>query len=296
MHEIRAAISPAVTALNKRPPYRRPCTAKRIFKKVTRAAKAPTFNKCFETTKDLRNRQNSLSKSMLKATGSLLQGDALIIKSSIANASSKTPEEPPSIIVEKTKEPEKADASSDCSILIPTTKIRIKFRKAPADKETKQQSNPKESPKEKTKNALKPRNKETRLRNEHLKNKRKIASNSGPTKRNEGRSDKLDLDRDDFLDDKTPTYKISFSSINGITEVSALKESMESEKQTKILAEDLKADLIMADEEKDDDNSERNKFVNAWVSKNACEEKGKSKCAFGMMLFNRFYHESYKFI
>lgn len=48
-----------------------------------------------------------------------------------------------------------------------------------------------------------------------------------------------------------------------------------------MLADDLKTDLIMADEEKDDDNSERNKFVNAWVSRLACQEKGKcNKVAF----------------
>lgn len=265
-------MSPAVTALQKRPPFRRPCVAKKIFKKVARAAKAPTFNKCFVTTKELRNRQNSLSKSMLKATGSLLQGDALLIKSSIANASSKTPEEPPSIVIEKTKEPEKADASGDHCILIPTTKIRIKFRERP-DKDKKQtQSNPRE------KETKKPREKEARVRTiEQMEKDRKNASNSGNTRHNEARCDKPDMDRDDFLDDKTPTNEISFSSLNDMTEASVLKESMESEKQVKILADDLKTDLIMADEKKDDDNSERNKFVNAWVSKLACDEKGKSK-------------------
>ncbi|XP_038209104.1 probable E3 ubiquitin-protein ligase HERC2 [Zerene cesonia] len=74
-------------------------------------------------------------------------------------------------------------------------------------------------------------------------------------------------------DDKTPTNEISMSSINDITDNSVFKESMESEKQVMLLADDLKNELIIADEEKDDDSSERNKFVNAWVSRMACEEK-----------------------
>ncbi|KAL0895990.1 hypothetical protein ABMA27_011981 [Loxostege sticticalis] len=236
LHEVRAAMSPAVAALHSRPPSRRPCTAKRIFQKVMKAAKTPCFNKCFETTKDLRNRQNSLSKSMLKATGSLLQGDALLIKSSIANAS-KTPDDAPSIIVEHPRG-HAIDGAGDKS-------------------------------NHQTKNKLKTNDK---LLEKDLKN----ASNNDDM-RNEGRSDLKVTEREDILDkdndDKTPTNEVSISSMNDMTDNSILKESMESEKQVMLLADDLKNDLIMADEEKDDDNSERNKFVNAWVSRLACEKK-----------------------
>ncbi|XP_052754599.1 probable E3 ubiquitin-protein ligase HERC2 isoform X2 [Galleria mellonella] len=241
LHEVRAAVSPAVAALRKRPPSHRPPTAKKIFQKVMRAAKTPSFNKCFETTKDLRNRQNSLSKSMLKATGSLLQGDALLIKSSIANASTKTPEEvTPSIIVETSK-----------GHLIESTG------------DVKELSNQQTKSKFKIKDKL-------------LEKDMKNASNYDDM-RNEGRSDYKLAEKDDVLDkdndDKTPTNEMSMSSINDMTDNSVLKESMESEKQVMLLADDLKNDLIMANEEKDDDNSERNKFVNAWVSRLACEEK-----------------------
>ncbi|CAH0405793.1 unnamed protein product [Chilo suppressalis] len=236
LHEVRAAISPAVSALHSRPPSRRACTAKKMFRKVMKAAKTPSFNKCFETTKDLRNRQNSLSKSMLKATGSLLQGDALLIKSSIANAS-KTPDDAPSIIVEHPRG--HIDYSGDKEIA-GQGKKKLKVKDKPLEKDLKNASN-----------------------------------NDGM--RNEGRSEYKVTEREDVLDkdndDKTPTNEISLSSINDITDNSILKESLESEKQVLLLADDLKNDLIMADEEKDDDNSERNKFVNAWVSKLSCEKK-----------------------
>ncbi|XP_038209493.1 probable E3 ubiquitin-protein ligase HERC2, partial [Zerene cesonia] len=100
LHEVRAAISPAVSALQARPPARRSPTSKLIFRKVMKLSKSPNFNKCMETTKELRNRQNSLSKSMLKATGSLLQGDALLIKSTIASQSSKTIDEMQPLVYE----------------------------------------------------------------------------------------------------------------------------------------------------------------------------------------------------
>ncbi|KAG6464463.1 hypothetical protein O3G_MSEX014531 [Manduca sexta] len=235
LHEVRAAISPAVAALRTRPPSRRPPTAKKIFQKVMRVSKTPSFNKCFETTKDLRNRQNSLSKSMLKATGSLLQGDALLIKSSIANTSSKTPEDiTPSIVIEPSRG--QIDGSGDPREL--QIKLKLKTKDKPLDKDLKNASNYDDM-------------------------------------RNEGRAERV-MERDDIdkeHDDKTPTNEISISSINDMTDNSILKESMESEKQVILLADDLKNDLIMADEEKDDDNSERNKFVNAWVSRLACEEK-----------------------
>nr|XP_026484631.1 probable E3 ubiquitin-protein ligase HERC2 isoform X1 [Vanessa tameamea] len=241
LHEVRAAISPAVTALQLRPPSRRAPTAKRIFQKVMRMAKSPTFNKCFETTKDLRNRQNSLSKSMLKATGSLLQGDALLIKSTIGNQSCK-PEETQTIIIE----PPKVNVNLECA----------------GDLGTKDTYNIQ------TKTKLKIKDK---LLEKDLKN----ACNYDDM-RHEGRSDLKVTERDDVLDkddDKTPTNEISLSSINEMTDNSVLKESLESEKQVMLLADDLKNELLVADEEKDDDNSERNKFVNAWVAKLACEEK-----------------------
>ncbi|XP_048005438.1 probable E3 ubiquitin-protein ligase HERC2 [Leguminivora glycinivorella] len=232
LHEVRAAISPAVSALQKRPPSRREPTAKRIFQKVMRLVKSGCFNKCFETTKDLRNRQNSLSKSMLKATGSLLQGDALLIKSSIAaNASSKTPDDLTPSILENSKSSEKVESASD-----------------PSSKELANQQT-----KTKTK----------KVSDKDVKN----ASNFDGQRT---QSDCKLSERED--DDKTPTNEISISSIND-TDNSILKESMESGKQVLLLADDLKNDLIMADEEKDDDTSERNKFVNAWVAKLACEEK-----------------------
>ncbi|XP_028033518.1 probable E3 ubiquitin-protein ligase HERC2 [Bombyx mandarina] len=230
LHEIRPAMSPAVNALRNRPPSHRPPTAKRIFQKVMRVAKTPSFNKCFETTKDLRNRQNSLSKSMFKATGSLLQGDALLIKSSIANATSKTPEDiTPSIVIEPFKP---SEGASD----VREPKLRVKTKDKLLEKDLKNACNYDD------------------MRNE--------------SHRAADRDDILDRD-----DDKTPTNEISFSSINDMTDNSVFKDSIESEKQVILLADDLKNDLIMADEEKDDDTSERNKFVNAWVSRLAGEEK-----------------------
>lgn len=61
-----------------------------------------------------------------------------------------------------------------------------------------------------------------------------------------------------------------------MTDNSILKESMESEKHGELFTDDIKHDLLMAeDEEKDDDNSERNKFINAWVAKLVGKDKGK---------------------
>ncbi|XP_041973907.1 probable E3 ubiquitin-protein ligase HERC2 [Aricia agestis] len=233
LHEVRAAISPAVSALKTRPPTRRRPTAARMFQKVMKMAKSPTFNKCFETTKDLRNRQNSLSKSMLKATGSLLQGDALLIKSTIGNQIINKLEEHP-VVVEPLKS--QSDTLSDTAKDYFQTKMKLKLKEKPLEKD--------------------------------LKN----ASNYGDM-RNDGRDSKADKDDYDKDDDKTPTNEVSMSSMNDITDNSVLKESLESEKQVMLLADDLKNELIVADEEKDDDNSERNKFVNAWVSRLACEEK-----------------------
>lgn len=173
------------------------------------------------TTKELRNRQNSLSKSMLKATGSLLQGDALLIKSTIASQSSKNIEESQPLLIEP-----KGDGDSK-------DKIKTKLKARPYDKELKNASNYDES-----------------------------------------RSEIKEKNETDKDDDKTPTNEISISSMNDITDNSIFKESMESEKQVMLLADDLKNELIIADEEKDDDSSERHKFVNAWVSRMACEEKG----------------------
>ncbi|KAH9645818.1 hypothetical protein HF086_012545 [Spodoptera exigua] len=233
LHEVRAAMSPAVSALYSRPPSHRPPTAKKIFQKVMRASKTPGFNKCFETTKDLRNRQNSLSKSMFKATSSLLQGDALLIKSSIAQAS-KTPEDAPCIIVEPSKVHNEPPTAPTKDTLL-RSKVTLKVKDKPLEKDLKNASN-----------------------NDDMKNDSRVD-------RDKDRGDKDDCP-DKEHDDKTPTNEISISSINDMTDNSILKESMESEKQVMILAEDLKTDLIMADEEKDDDNSERNKFVNAWVT------------------------------
>lgn len=175
---------------------------------------------------------------MLKATGSLLQGDALLIKSSIANAS-KTPDDAPGVVVEPSR-----DGSGD------------PMAKDLANQQTKKLI-AKDKPLEKD-----------------LKN----ASNNDDLMRCDTRNDFKVAEREDILDkdndDKTPTNEMSISSINDMTDNSILKESMESEKQVMMLADDLKNDLIMADEEKDDDNSERNKFVNAWVSRLACEKKG----------------------
>lgn len=175
---------------------------------------------------------------MFKATSSLLQGDALLIKSSIAQAT-KTPEEAPSIVVESSRGHNETLVAPIKDGLL-RSKVTLKVKDKPLEKDLKSQNN--------------------------------------DDMKNEGRGDRDKGDRDDVLDkdndDKTPTNEMSISSINDMTDNSILKESMESEKQVMLLADDLKTDLIMADEEKDDDNSERNKFVNAWVSRLACEEKG----------------------
>lgn len=200
------------------------------------------FSFSFETTKDLRNRQNSLSKSMLKATGSLLQGDALLIKSTIGTQNAKI-EEVQTIIVEPPKIQGNLEGSSDpnprelCNL---QAKPKLKLKDRALDKELKNASN-------------------------------------FDDMRHEGRVDLKLSERDEMYDkddDKTPTNEISISSINEMTDNSVFKESLESEKQVLLLADDLKNELIVADEEKDDDNSERNKFVNAWVARLACDEKG----------------------
>lgn len=179
---------------------------------------------------------------MLKATGSLLQGDALLIKSTIGTQSSKI-DENQTIIVEPPKIHANLEGSSDpssrdvCNI---QSKPKLKLKEKPLEKELKNASNLDDM-------------------------------------RHEGRGDLKLSERDEMYDkddDKTPTNEISISSINEMTDNSVFKESLESEKQVLLLADDLKNELIVADEEKDDDNSERNKFVNAWVAKLACEEKG----------------------
>ncbi|CAH2243797.1 jg12710 [Pararge aegeria aegeria] len=249
LHEVRAAISPAVSALHSRPPSRRPPTAKKIFQRVMRMAKSPTFNKCFETTKDLRNRQNSLSKSMLKATGSLLQGDALLIKSALGNQS--RPEEIQTIIVEPPKGHVNLEGNSDAILKTPChlqAKIKLKSKEKPLEKDLKNASNYDD------------------MRHD-VRTDLKLTEKGIDLKLTE-KEEAFDKD-----DDKTPTNEMSLSSINEMTDNSVLKESLESEKQVILLAEDLKNELIVADEEKDDDNSERNKFVNAWVARLACEEK-----------------------
>ncbi|XP_045760290.1 probable E3 ubiquitin-protein ligase HERC2 isoform X8 [Maniola jurtina] len=258
LHEVRAAISPAVSALHSRPPSRRPPTAKKIFQKVMRMAKSPTFNKCFETTKDLRNRQNSLSKSMLKATGSLLQGDALLIKSGIGNQSKA--DEVQTIIVEPPKSHASLDgfgdhsSKSSCHL---QAKNKLKSKEKPLEKELKNACNY-DDMRHDGRPDIKLTEKVIDL---------KLTEKVSDLKLSE-KEDAFDKD-----DDKTPTNELSLSSINEMTDNSVFKESLESEKQVILLAEDLKNELIVADEEKDDDNSERNKFVNAWVAKLACEEK-----------------------
>lgn len=179
---------------------------------------------------------------MLKATGSLLQGDALLIKSTIGTQNPKI-EEVQTIIVEPPKIQANLEGSSEsntrdvCSL---QTKPKLKLKEKALDKELKNASN-------------------------------------FDDMRHESRVELKLSERDEIYDkddDKTPTNEISISSINEMTDNSVFKESLESEKQVLLLADDLKNELIVADEEKDDDNSERNKFVNAWVARLACEEKG----------------------
>lgn len=45
LHEVRAAVSPAVTALRTRPPSRRSPTSKKVFQRVLKAARSPLFAK-----------------------------------------------------------------------------------------------------------------------------------------------------------------------------------------------------------------------------------------------------------
>ncbi|CAG9575570.1 unnamed protein product [Danaus chrysippus] len=241
LHEVRAALSPALTALKTRPPKIAPASH-RVFRKVLKMAREPSFNKCFETTKDLRNRQNSLSKSMLKATGTLLQGDALLIKSTIGGQCSKQ-DDAQTVIVEPPRAYVNLEGSSDTIVRdasIVQTKTKIKMKDKPLEKDLKNASN-------------------------------------FDDMRHDSRGELKLLEKDEVLDkdydDKTPTNEISISSINEMTDNSVFKESLESEKQVMLLADDLKNEIVIADEEKDDDNSERNKFVNAWVARLACGEK-----------------------
>lgn len=185
---------------------------------------------------------------MLKATGSLLQGDALLIKSAIG---SQRPEELHTIIVEPPKSHVNLDSYGDHGSKSSShlQAKKLKTREKPLEKDLKNASNY-DDMRHDVRSDLK--------LNEKL-----------PDLKLSEKEEAFDKD-----DDKTPTNEMSLSSINEMTDNSVLKESLESEKQVILLAEDLKNELIVADEEKDDDNSERNKFVNAWVAKLACEEKG----------------------
>lgn len=156
---------------------------------------------------------------------------------------SQPPRVPPTFEQDRYSE----DDEDDKGILIPQTRIRIKqlkIKPRPLEKEMKNASN-------------------------------KVDASNKVEMRKEGRPEKIRLrvqkhsvkqiaDRD-----KTPTNEPT-----DMTEPLVLRESLESEKQVRMLADDFKTDLITADEEKDDDTSERNKFVNAWVSRLACDEKG----------------------
>lgn len=179
---------------------------------------------------------------MLRAGGSLLQGDALIIKSALSNA---------------------ARTVDDIRIKVVEPKCYYNSE-VPTDPASKDAAN------QQTKNKLK-------LKDKPLDKDMKNACNYDDM-RNEARGElkipeKEDIQDKDY-DDKTPTNEVSISSINDMTDNSILKESMESEKQVILQADDLKNELFTADEEKDDDTSERNKFVNAWVAKLSCQEKG----------------------
>ncbi|XP_048481969.1 probable E3 ubiquitin-protein ligase HERC2 [Plutella xylostella] len=232
LHEVRPAMSPAVTALKKRPPSRRPPLARTHFQRMIKAAKSPDFNnKCFEITKDLRNRQNSLSKSMLRGTGSALQGDALLLKSSLVNSMSRASDE------QSILEHSKVSISGKDKV---NEIMKLKIKDKPLEKDLKNASN------------------YDGARSDSTRGEHKI---SEITERE--------------MDDKTPTNEISISSINDMTDNSILKESMESEQQFTLYTDDIKNDLILSDAEKDDDNSERNKFVNAWFAKHG--SKGKVK-------------------
>ncbi|CAG9110136.1 unnamed protein product [Plutella xylostella] len=232
LHEVRPAMSPAVTALKKRPPSRRPPLARTHFQRMIKAAKSPDFNnKCFEITKDLRNRQNSLSKSMLRGTGSALQGDALLLKSSLVNSMSRASDE------QSILEHSKVSISGKDKV---NEIMKLKIKDKPLEKDLKNACN------------------YDGARSDSTRGEHKI---SEITERE--------------MDDKTPTNEISISSINDMTDNSILKESMESEQQFTLYTDDIKNDLIMSDAEKDDDNSERNKFVNAWFAKHG--SKGKVK-------------------
>lgn len=141
------------------------------------------------------------------------------------------------------------DDKDDNEILIPQTRIRIKQLKVksrPLEKEMKNASNHLDaSNKVRTERESRPENIRLRVQKRSV---RQIVDN-----------------------DKTPTNEPA-----DMTEPSVLRESLESEKHVRMLADDFKTDLLTADEEKDDNSSERNKFVNAWVSRLACDEKGMS--------------------
>ncbi|GBP72265.1 E3 ubiquitin-protein ligase HERC2 [Eumeta japonica] len=248
LHEIRAAISPAVAALVSRPPSRRSPAAHRAFRQVMKFAKHPKFVKRFETTKDLRNRQNSLSKSMFKAT-TLLQGDALLIKSVAGN-------------VITTRSPE------DIATVVKPSKVIVNIE-LPVNSHN---LSPKDLANEQTKLKI--------SHNKQLEKDFKNACNLDGLQRSEmtsrcevKTSGKESNTSDKGQDDKTPTNDLSLSSMNDMTDNSILKGSVESEKQMLHFADDIKNELFTADEEKDDDNSERHKFVNAWVARLGRKEK-----------------------
>lgn len=180
---------------------------------------------------------------MLKATGTLLQGDALLIKSTIGGQCSKQ-DDAQTVIVEPPRSYVNLEGSSDTIVRdasLVQAKTKLKMKDKPLEKDLKNASN-------------------------------------FDDMRHDSRGELKLLERDEVLDkdcdDKTPTNEISISSINEMTDNSVFKESLESEKQVLLLADDLKNEIVIADEEKDDDNSERNKFVNAWVARLACGEKG----------------------
>lgn len=232
LYEVRASISPAVSALRSRPPSKRMPSSGKAFHKVMEAVKTSYFGKCVETSKDMRNRQNNLSKSLRKAAA-LHQSDALLIRSLTTNASnSRTP-----------------DDNTPNTAADPASKPKMNEHNKNKHKEKSQEKD--------FKNAS---NSDEMLRQEMAKRDLKLMEREEAIPERE-------------IDDKTPTNEISFSSINDMTDNSILKDSMESEKHTLLFNDDIKNDLIMADDEKDDDNSERNKFVNAWVTRLACKEK-----------------------
>lgn len=184
---------------------------------------------------------------MFKMTGSLLQGDALLIKSTIGKVliSKTTDDIPPSIVVEYPKSSSHECLNDPSSKDMANEQMKLKCKDKPLEKELK-----------------------------NANNFDGMQKSDMAAKSDLKLSEREEVYFDKEQDDKTPTNEISISSMNDITDNSILKESMESEKHGLLFNDDIKNDLIMADEEKDDDNSERNKFVNVWVARLACKEKG----------------------